>query len=71
MRISQRTRHGSVSMGPVGWFFTALLVGPLWLMWLMLAGAVKLVAWAWREYATARDGRAAPDNRLAPPTRHT
>lgn len=61
MRITQRTRHGSVSMGPVGWFLTALLVGPLYLWWLMLAGAVKLVAAVGRALAANR----AAGNRLA------
>jgi len=74
MRISTRTRHGTVSMGPGALLLVGLFVGPIYLMWLLLVGAVKATAWVVRELAAGRRAQAtrgAPDNRLAAPTRHT
>lgn len=72
MRVSQRTRHGSVSMGPLGLIFVGMFIGPLYLMWLVLVGAVKLTAAIVRAVAADRARRAAlpPGNHVAPPNRH-
>ncbi len=66
MRISQRTRHGSISMGPVGWLAFGMFVGPLYLMWLMLVGAVRLAVWIGRQLTAPRP---AVGTRLTTPTR--
>lgn len=72
MRISRRTRNGTVSMGPLALIAVALFVGPLYLMWQVLVGAVKLTAAIARAVAAERARRAAlpPGNHVAAPNRH-
>lgn len=57
MRLSTRTRHGSVSMGLGELMVWAFFLGPLYLMWWMLVGAVKLVAALCRWVAAERAAR--------------
>jgi hypothetical protein len=70
MRVSARTRGGiGVYTGLGGLLLLGFAVGPVLLMFYMLAGVVRLAAWVVREIAASRADRQ-PGNRVAPPNRH-
>lgn len=76
MRITRRTRHGSISMGLGGWIAYGLFVLPLIAMFVLLqvtavavVAAIKAGVQAWRR-RQARALAAGARNRLAAPNRH-